>query len=264
MKNMTAGTGGIFSVLAAALLLPAVPGHADGVPEDFSGFEKSAAAGGAPPAGLSEPLKALWHAKAGDWDEAHDIAQKIKTPAGSWIHALLHREEGDDGNAAFWYRRAGKTMPKGFSIAEEWSFIARELWHGEHGASPGDEVFTSATGYVATTRPSPSGEEGAWDTLIRKDGAEIGLIPNARPVSFHPDGSVLLLFEAAADDSLEHFLIRPEAAAKVPPFGERKRVGGRFITGHEWAEDGKNLTLIPMEGMGDKVAVAVAEYFGGE
>jgi len=233
---------------------------AEAVPGSFADFEKSAAAAGAPPVGLSEPLMALWHAKAGDWDRAHEIAQGIRTPVGSWIHAFLHREEGDDPNAAFWYRRAGKAVPKGFTIEQEWSFLARELWHAEHGVSPGQEALTSATGHVATSVPSPGGEEGAWDTLIWKDGRELARIANARPVSFNPDGSALLLAEAAPDDGCEHFLVRPEAAQNVPPFGERKRVGGRFVSSHQWSDDGKEVVLVSEVG-GSKKTVVLAEYF---
>lgn len=248
---------------AMGLSFAAFSAGAEELPGSFREFEKSAAAGEAPPALLSEPLKALWHAKAGQWEQAHDIAQEIRTPAGSWIHALLHREEGDDANAAFWYRRAGKTMPKGFSIEDEWSFIARELWQTEHGVKPGEEAFTSAAGHVATTKPSPSGEEGAWDTLILKDGRELARIPNARPLSFSPDGGALLLAEAAADDSIENFLVRPEAAGKVPPFGQRKRIGGRFVSSHQWSEDGKSVTLVSDLGESE-VTVALAEYFDGK
>ncbi len=96
--------------------------------QNFTEFEKSAIAGTPVPDGLSEPLRAMWHARAGQWKLAHEIAQEIKTPTGSWIHAFLHREEGDLSNADYWYQCAGKTMPKGLEIAEEWSIIARELW----------------------------------------------------------------------------------------------------------------------------------------
>jgi hypothetical protein len=61
-----------------------------------------------PPAGLSPPLLALWHDARGDWTAAHETAQAIETPLGSWIHAYLHRKEGDLSNAGYWYRRAGR------------------------------------------------------------------------------------------------------------------------------------------------------------
>ena len=81
-----------------------------------------------PPAGISVEAQALWHARAGNWDEAHDLCQDVPGKAGSWIHAWLHREEGDLGNAGYWYSRAGRDMPgKGVSLEEEWMGIAREL-----------------------------------------------------------------------------------------------------------------------------------------
>lgn len=61
-----------------------------------------------PPTGLTLELQSLWQACKGDWDRAHRIAQDIPSPAASWVHANLHREEGDIGNARYWYARAGK------------------------------------------------------------------------------------------------------------------------------------------------------------
>jgi hypothetical protein len=61
-----------------------------------------------PPLGLSAALAALWHDGRGDWEAAHRVAQDIDTPEGAWIHAYLHRKEGDPANAAYWYRRAAK------------------------------------------------------------------------------------------------------------------------------------------------------------
>jgi hypothetical protein len=223
-----------------------------GGPKSFREFEKSAVSGAVVPSGLSDPLRAMWHAKADEWEKSHDIAQDIKTPTGSWIHAFLHREEGDLPNAGYWYRKAGKTMPKDVSIPEEWSFIARELWQQEKGIAPGEEVVTSASGLVAMSEKPAGGGEGVWDTVIRKDGQMVLRIPNARPVSFSPAGDVLLLADAAADDDCRHFLVRPSAGAKVPEFGKRKSVGGRMVTGHKWSEDGRSLTLLSA-GDGDAV-----------
>ena len=79
-----------------------------------------------PPGGISDLLQALWHDARDEWDRAHDIAQDISDEGGSWIHAYLHRKEGDHGNAAYWYRRAGRPIPK-VSLREEWELIAREL-----------------------------------------------------------------------------------------------------------------------------------------
>lgn len=69
-----------------------------------------------PSSSISPELKSLWHAKKGDWEKAHLIAQDIASSDGSWIHAFLHRWEGDESNARFWYRQAERSMP---SITQE-------------------------------------------------------------------------------------------------------------------------------------------------
>jgi hypothetical protein len=79
-----------------------------------------------PPEGLSPLLEALWYDGRNNWQRAHEIAQDITTNDGSWIHAYLHRKEGDHGNAAYWYRRAGRRIPA-VSVGEEWKQIAQEL-----------------------------------------------------------------------------------------------------------------------------------------
>jgi hypothetical protein len=79
-----------------------------------------------PPDGLSPALLALWHDGRGDWERAHEIAQDIDDETGSWVHAYLHRKEGDIGNAHYWYRRAGVTPAKG-SLEEEWRAIVEAL-----------------------------------------------------------------------------------------------------------------------------------------
>lgn len=80
-----------------------------------------------PPAGLSPEAEALWHTKKGNWHEAHEIAQGIHTPMGSWIHALLHLIEGDIGNAGYWYAKARKPAKSRGEIDAEWTVIAREV-----------------------------------------------------------------------------------------------------------------------------------------
>lgn len=79
-----------------------------------------------PPGGISVYLEALWFDAREDWDKAHTIIQDIDDTTASWIHAYLHRKEGDTGNAGYWYHRAGKKMP-GISLQEEWRFIVRSL-----------------------------------------------------------------------------------------------------------------------------------------
>jgi hypothetical protein len=63
-----------------------------------------------PPAGLTHALAGLWWDAKGDWKRAHDSAQQDEGVEGSWVHAYLHRKEGDQGNAAYWYNRAGKLV----------------------------------------------------------------------------------------------------------------------------------------------------------
>ncbi len=87
----------------------------------------SALAGGNPPAALSPEARALWLAKAGQWDAAHHVAQDIETPMGSWIHALLHLIEGDTGNAGYWFARAGRRPVGRGEIEAEWHRIAAEV-----------------------------------------------------------------------------------------------------------------------------------------
>ena len=79
-----------------------------------------------PPTGLSRALAALWRDAKGDWDGAHDLAQTDEGRAGDWVHAYLHRKEGDAVNAAYWYRRAGKPVSR-VSLEQEWADIVEAL-----------------------------------------------------------------------------------------------------------------------------------------
>ena len=87
---------------------------------------KATTTAAAPPAGLAQTLLALWHDARGDWNEAHRIAQDIDDRNAAWIHAYLHRKEGDLGNAGYWYRRAGRTVATG-SLDDEWTAIVTAL-----------------------------------------------------------------------------------------------------------------------------------------
>jgi hypothetical protein len=87
---------------------------------------KSTLTGERPPEGITGCLAALWYAGKGDWEQAHNIAQDIPTAEGSWVHAYLHRQEGDSGNANYWYVRAGRPMP-GYSLEQEWEEIVEAL-----------------------------------------------------------------------------------------------------------------------------------------
>lgn len=75
---------------------------------------------------LTPALTALWWDARGNWDRAHSYAQEDRGLHGAWVHAYLHRKEGDHGNAAYWYNRAGKPFCQG-ALPEEWLGIAQEL-----------------------------------------------------------------------------------------------------------------------------------------
>jgi hypothetical protein len=79
-----------------------------------------------PPPSIRGALLALWHDAKGDWDMAHRVAQDVEDASGAWVHAYLHRKEGDESNAAYWYRRAGKAIARS-SLEEEWTEIAMAL-----------------------------------------------------------------------------------------------------------------------------------------
>ncbi|WP_422079767.1 hypothetical protein [Ulvibacterium sp.] len=87
------------------------------IPRDYNEFENSLSNQEAP-GDWPESLRALWYDAKGDWGASHDIAQEMHTDMGSWIHGYLHRKEGDEWNAGYWYRRAGKPFPK-VSLEEE-------------------------------------------------------------------------------------------------------------------------------------------------
>ena len=79
-----------------------------------------------PPKGISPLLKAMWYDAKGKWESAHNLAQDEHSPEGSWIHAYLHRKEGDLGNASYWYHRANQPVPQQ-PLEKEWEEIAAAL-----------------------------------------------------------------------------------------------------------------------------------------
>ncbi|MER9923775.1 hypothetical protein NKJ84_12620 [Mesorhizobium sp. M0048] len=79
-----------------------------------------------PPAGLSPALQALWWDAKGDWTKAHECAQQRDNTAGMHVHAYLHRKEGDQSNAEYWYRRSN-AAPSTLTLDEEWQELARTL-----------------------------------------------------------------------------------------------------------------------------------------
>jgi hypothetical protein len=82
--------------------------------------------GAAPAPALSAPLAGLWWAAKGDWDQAHKIVQDEDTREAAWVHAYLHRVEGDLSNAGYWYSQAGQSAASD-SLQAEWERIAATL-----------------------------------------------------------------------------------------------------------------------------------------
>lgn len=87
---------------------------------------KESLRGDEPPQGLSVYLNALWYDAKGNWNKAHDLIQDIEDKDASWIHAYLHRKEGDNGNADYWYNLARKKRPN-ISLEKEWDEITAAL-----------------------------------------------------------------------------------------------------------------------------------------
>ena len=79
-----------------------------------------------PPGNLNPVLRALWTEAHGDWKAAHKTVQDIGDTEAAWVHAYLHRKEGDDSNAAYWYARAGRALSP-LSFEDEWDEIAAAL-----------------------------------------------------------------------------------------------------------------------------------------
>jgi hypothetical protein len=90
---------------------------------------KASLTGAAPAPGLDAPLAALWWAAKGNWDKAHKLVQDEDTREAAWVHAYLHRVEGDLGNAAYWYRKAHKPVARE-SLDAEWEQMVSALLGG--------------------------------------------------------------------------------------------------------------------------------------
>jgi hypothetical protein len=93
---------------------------------DYDEFIKSLTAN-QPPSKISSELKALWYDGKEDWESSHNVAQDIDNKNGSWIHAYLHRKEGDIFNARYWYSKAGKNEPANMSLKEEWESLVKNF-----------------------------------------------------------------------------------------------------------------------------------------
>jgi hypothetical protein len=87
-------------------------------------FKKSIA--GSLPGNVSVYLESLWYDGKGDWEKSHSIIQDIDDKNAAWIHAYLHRKEGDIGNAGYWYAKAGKKRPS-VSLEAEWENLVNEF-----------------------------------------------------------------------------------------------------------------------------------------
>ncbi len=92
---------------------------------DLDSF-KASVENDAPPADIDTGLQALWHDAKGNWDTAHTLSQNTPDPEGAWVHAYLHRVEGDQANAGHWYSRAGKPHSQA-ELPQEWEEIASAL-----------------------------------------------------------------------------------------------------------------------------------------
>lgn len=86
----------------------------------LSEFFESVSENNSPSAKLTKPLQALWWDAKGNWHQAHEVCQSAESIEGDWVHAYLHRKEGDRGNASYWYRRAQQPAHQG-TLEEEWS-----------------------------------------------------------------------------------------------------------------------------------------------
>jgi hypothetical protein len=83
----------------------------------------------APPEQLPAPLAALWWDAKGDWSRAHALVDALETKDGMAVHAYLHRKEGDEWNANYWYRRSGREFHRP-ALAAEWRALVEGLCMG--------------------------------------------------------------------------------------------------------------------------------------
>lgn len=87
---------------------------------------KSSLKQSSPPEGLNDLLLAMWHEGKGDWTKAHELTQRASSVEAAWVHAYLHRKEGDESNARYWYSRAHRIFSTG-TLPEEWDEIVSWL-----------------------------------------------------------------------------------------------------------------------------------------
>jgi hypothetical protein len=112
-------------MLLDRLTKPAVPLNPGGFTVTPDEFRQSLTAT-EPPSGLTHALAGLWWDAKGDWTRAHESAQQNEGMEGAWVHAYLHRKEGDQSNAEYWYSRAGKSICRE-PLDSEWITIVTDL-----------------------------------------------------------------------------------------------------------------------------------------
>ncbi len=91
----------------------------------FENFQQSIKSG-LPPQGITVYLLAMWHDGQGNWNKAHSLVDSLEDATACWVHAYLHRKEGDNRNADYWYRKANKKRPD-VSLQQEWETIVEPL-----------------------------------------------------------------------------------------------------------------------------------------
>lgn len=79
-----------------------------------------------PPASLSAPLAALWWDAKGNWAQAHSLVDSLDSAHGMAVHAYLHRKEGAEWNANYWYTRAGRKHHRP-TLEAEWEALVTGL-----------------------------------------------------------------------------------------------------------------------------------------
>ena len=79
-----------------------------------------------PATGLSVQLRSLWYDGKGDWHKAHAQVDQLTDHASAWVHAYLHRKEGDIWNADYWYSKARQIRPS-VSLGEEWEQLVLQF-----------------------------------------------------------------------------------------------------------------------------------------
>jgi len=92
---------------------------------NFDAFQQSLSTA-TPPKNINIYVESLWYDAKGNWEQAHELIQDLADKQAAWIHAYLHRKEGDVWNANYWYTKAGQRMP-GYSLEQEWEELVKAL-----------------------------------------------------------------------------------------------------------------------------------------